>query len=271
MRVRQLHPWQISPREAIAIQRSLAAQVVKTGHLGSVKYVAGADVSTEKNSSLAYAGVVVMSFPGLELVEEQGIVFELSFPYIPGLLAFREAPPLLKVFEKIEHEPDLILFDGQGIAHPRGMGIASHAGIILDKPSIGCAKSLLFGHFEEPGVEQGSFSYLYAPASGSAGDRAGRGGIGGSALSGPHGPPHLIDDHNRVIGAVVRTRTGIQPVFVSIGHRIDLMTAIQFVLACSCGYRIPDPIRQAHHFENRLRRSQGQIRSQLSLLDSATR
>ncbi|MGH7272920.1 MAG: endonuclease V, partial [Nitrospiria bacterium] len=147
-------------------------------------------------------------------------------------------PPLLKVFEKIEHEPDLILFDGQGIAHPRGMGIASHAGLLLDKPSIGCAKSLLFGHFEEPGVEQGSYSYLY-------------------------------DDDNRVIGSVVRTRTGIQPVFVSIGHRLDLLTAIKFVLACSCGYRIPDPIRQAHHFVNRLRQSKAQTAqqtNQLSLL-----
>ena len=239
MHIQKLHPWQISPREAIAIQKSMAAQVVKTGHLESVKYVAGADVSTEKNSSLAYAGVVVMSFPGLELVEEQGIAFELSFPYIPGLLAFREAPPLLKVFEKIEHEPDLILFDGQGIAHPRGMGIASHVGLLLNKPSIGCAKSLLTGHFEEPAMEQGSFSYLY-------------------------------NDHKRIIGAVVRTRTGIQPVFVSIGHRIDLMTAVKFVQACSSGYRIPDPIRQAHHFVNRLRRSQGQIKGQLKLLESAS-
>jgi len=197
MHIQKLHPWQISPREAIAIQKSMAAQVVKTGHLESVKYVAGADVSTEKNSSLAHAGVVVMSFPGLELVEEQGIAFELSFPYIPGLLAFREAPPLLKVFEKIEHEPDLILFDGQGIAHPRGMGIASHVGLLLNKPSIGCAKSLLTGHFEEPAMEQGSFSYLYAPASGSAGDWPGggehlpAGGQVGGATA-PHGPPQIM-------------------------------------------------------------------------------
>ena len=239
MHIQKLHPWQISPREAVGIQGSLAAQVIRTGHLGSVKYVAGADVSTEKDSTLAYAGVVVLSFPALELVEERGIALELSFPYIPGLLAFREAPPLLKVFEKIEHEPDLILFDGQGIAHPRGLGIASHVGLLLDKPSIGCAKSLLFGHFEEHGMEQGSFSYLY-------------------------------DDHKRVIGAVVRTRTRIKPVFVSIGHRIDLLTAIKFVLACSCGYRIPDPIRQAHHFVNRLRKPQSQINSQLSLVDSAS-
>lgn len=238
MHVKDLHPWRISPKEAMAVQGSLAAHVIQAGQPGSVKYVAGADVSTEKDSTLAYAGIVVMSFPGLELVEERGISMELSFPYIPGLLAFREAPPLLTVFEKIEHEPDLVIFDGQGIAHPRGLGIASHVGLLLEKPSIGCAKSLLFGHFKEPGVQRGSFSYLY-------------------------------DDQKRVIGAVVRTRTGIQPVFVSIGHRIDLLTAIKYVLACSCGYRIPDPIRRAHHFVNRLRKPQGQINSQMSLLDSA--
>ncbi|MCI0528419.1 MAG: deoxyribonuclease V [Nitrospira sp.] len=235
MRIKRLHSWKISPKEAIGIQGSLASQVIQTGHLEEVKFIAGADISTEKDSTQAYAGVVVMTYPGLEVVEERGVVFELSFPYVPGLLAFREAPPLLKVFEEIRHEPDLILFDGQGIAHPRGLGIASHIGLLLDKPSIGCAKSLLFGHFEGPAVEQGAFSYLY-------------------------------DKHKNVIGAVVRTRTEIQPVFVSIGHRIDLPTAIKFILSTCCGYRLPEPIRHAHNFVNRLRTSQGQPADQLTLL-----
>ena len=235
MQVRRLHSWQISPKEAIAIQSSLASQVIRTGHLKDVRLIAGADISTQKDSIQAYAGVVVMTYPELEVVEERGVVFELSFPYVPGLLAFREAPPLLKVFEEIRHEPDLVLFDGQGIAHPRGLGIASHMGLLLDKPSIGCAKSLLIGHFEEPEDQQGAFSYLY-------------------------------DNHQQVIGAVVRTRTGVQPVFVSIGHRIDLATAIKFVLASCRGYRIPEPIRHAHNFVNRLRTSQGPPAKQLTLL-----
>ncbi len=235
MRVKQLHSWQISPKEAIAIQGSLASQVIRKGHLEEVRFIAGADISTEKDSTQAYAGVVVMTYPRLEVVEERGVIFELSFPYVPGLLAFREAPPLLKVFEEIRHEPDLILFDGQGIAHPRGLGIASHMGLLLDKPSIGCAKSLLFGLFEEPGDQQGVFSYLY-------------------------------DKHKNIIGSVVRTRTGVQPVFVSIGHRIDLSTAIKYVLSSCRGYRIPDPIRHAHNFVNRLRTSQGQPADQFTLL-----
>jgi deoxyribonuclease V len=235
MRVRQLHPWKISPKEAIAIQAALASQVIRKGHLEEIKFIAGADISTEKESTQAYAGVVVMTYPELEVVEERGVVFELSFPYVPGLLAFREAPPLLKVFEEIRHEPDLILFDGQGIAHPRGMGIASHMGLSLDKPSIGCAKSLLFGLFEDPGDQQGAFSYLY-------------------------------DKQKNIIGAVLRTRTGVQPVFVSIGHRINLEAAIKFVLTSCRGYRIPEPVRHAHNFVNRLRTSQGQTVNQLTLL-----
>ncbi len=235
MRVKQLHSWQLSPKEAIAIQGSLASQVIRKGHLEEIRFIAGADISTEKDSTQAYAGVVVMTYPGLEVVEERGVIFELSFPYVPGLLAFREAPPLLKVFEEIRHEPDLILFDGQGIAHPRGLGIAAHMGLLLDKPSIGCAKSLLFGLFEEPGDQQGVFSYLY-------------------------------DKHKNIIGSVVRTRTGVQPVFVSIGHRIDLSTAIKYVLSSCRGYRIPDPIRHAHNFVNRLRTSQGQPADQFTLL-----
>lgn len=222
MKVRSLHAWQISPKEAVALQRRLAAEVAAAGSVPAVRYVAGADISTERNSADAHAGVVVMSYPDLKVVERCGAKSPLTFPYIPGLLAFREIPPLLGVFERLRHEPDLILLDGQGLAHPRGLGIASHVGLLLDKPTIGCAKSLLFGKYREPGSKRGMFSYL-------------------------------CDDRRRVIGAVLRTRTGVRPVFVSVGHRIDLASAVRFVLDCSPRYRLSEPIRQAHRFVNRLR------------------
>jgi deoxyribonuclease V len=239
MLVRKLHPWRINPKKAREIQGSLASRVIKKGRLPSVKYVAGADISAEKGSKMAYAGVVVLRFPGLELVEQQGKMLKLSFPYIPGLLAFREAPPLLRVIKQLRYKPDIFLFDGQGIAHPRRIGIASHMGLLLDKPSIGCAKSRLFGHYKEPGLKRGSFSYLY-------------------------------DAHKRIVGAVVRTRTDVRPVFVSIGHRIDLMTAIRFVMACTSRYRVPDPIREAHFFVNHLRQAQSKIICRSRLVKSAS-
>ena len=226
MQVRELHSWRLSPQQAVSLQKTLAAQVVQTGQVEPVRYVAGADISTERGSDQAYAGVVVMSYPDLRVVEQCGARVPLAFPYIPGLLAFREAPLLLKVFEKLRHEPDLIFLDGQGVAHPRGLGIASHMGLLLEKPTIGSAKSLLFGHFKEPGLKRGVFSYLH-------------------------------DGHGRAIGAVVRTRTGVKPIYVSVGHRLDLASAIQFALSCCPAYRIPEPIRQAHFFVNRLHNTPG--------------
>jgi len=221
MRVKTLHPWTLTPREAIALQRNLAAQVVVEDQVETVRYVAGADIATFKDSSQAYAGVVVMSFPELKIIEEKGLELTLSFPYIPGLLSFRESPVLLEVFEKLEHEPDLILIDGQGIAHPRRFGIACHLGLLLDKPTIGCAKSRLFGHHKEPLPERGSFVHLY-------------------------------DDHRDVIGAVLRTKDRTNPLFISIGHQTDLPTAIHYTLACGQGYRLPEPTRQAHLFVGKI-------------------
>ena len=166
MQYKNLHKWDVSPAEAIDIQKELRKRIVvshQSSAFKNVRYIAGADISCNRSSPLGYAVVVVMTFPDLEVVEEKRVEAEIKFPYIPGLLAFREAPILLKAFEKLKKEPDLIIFDGQGIAHPRGMGIASHLGIILNKPTIGCAKSRLFGTYNEPGKNEGDFSYLYSP------------------------------------------------------------------------------------------------------------
>ena len=197
--------------------------MITQNRLESVRFVAGADMALTKNPPRAYAGVVVLSFPDLNVVEECGSVSDLTFPYIPGLLAFREAPALLKAFARIRQEPDLVMIDGQGLAHPRACGIACHIGLWLDKPTIGCAKSRLFGAYQAPSIKRGSWT----PLTGNQGE---------------------------VIGAAVRTKDKTNPVFVSAGHKIDLSSAIHYVLACSQGYRIPEPTRRADHFVARLKR-----------------
>ena len=224
MKIRSLHPWTLTPKEAIALQRQLVREVVTDNRLGLVRFVAGADIATYKDSAKGFAGVVVMTYPELHVVERRGAEMELTFPYIPGLLAFREAPVLLEAFRQLEHEPDLILIDGQGLAHPRRFGIACHLGLLLDKPTIGCAKSRLFGHHEEPAGGKGRFAYLY-------------------------------DDQKKVIGAVVRTKDNTNPIYLSIGHKVDLPTAIQYALTCCRGYRIPEPTRQAHIYVGTLRQT----------------
>jgi deoxyribonuclease V len=224
LEIRPLHPWNLTPKEAIALQKELSARIIRKNHLKTVRFVAGADMAVSKNQDRAYAGVVVMSFPDLQIVERQQAVLKLTFPYIPGLLAFRESPALLKAFEKLRHEPDLILIDGQGLAHPRGFGIACHIGLWLDKPTIGCAKSRLFGDHRPPPIKKGGWS-------------------------------PLIGNHGAVIGAVVRTKHGTNPVYVSVGHKIDLKTAIRYTLACGHGYRIPEPTRRADIYVAELKRA----------------
>jgi deoxyribonuclease V len=212
MEVRTLHRWDLPAAEAIAVQQSLRDQVVTRNELGSVRTVAGVDISTANER--AHAAIVVLRFPELEPLEAVEADLPLTFPYIPGLLAFREAPAILAAVQDLRIEPDLFMLDGQGLAHPRRMGIASHVGVILDKPSIGCAKSLLCGQC--------------GPVGPAAGDHA------------------EIVDKGEVIGAAVRTREGTQPVYVSIGHKVDLPSAISCVLRCCRGYRIPEPARWAH-------------------------
>ncbi|MBI3622424.1 MAG: deoxyribonuclease V [Nitrospirae bacterium] len=227
MKIRTLHPWTLTPKDAIALQRRLVNHVVTENQLGAVRFVAGADIATYKDSPDGYAGVVVMSSPGLEIVETASATVKLTFPYIPGLLAFRELPVLLEAFAKLTRTPDLILVDGQGLAHPRRFGIACHLGLLLDLPTIGCAKSRLFGRHEAPPLRKS-------------------------------GVAHLYDEDDHVIGAAVRTKDRTNPIYVSIGHKIDLPTAIRYTLACGRGYRVPEPTRQAHFFVGRLRQEERQ-------------
>lgn len=212
MEVHHFHSWNVTPQEAIQIQQQLRAKVVPHGRVETPGLIAGADMAFVEDTAVAC--VVILTFPKLDIVETVVHKEKVTFPYIPGLLSFRETPALAQAFGKLQLEPDLIFIDGQGLAHPRAAGIACHIGVILDRPTIGCAKSLLFGTYKEPKQARGSVS-------------------------------DLRDDEGQVIGAVVRTKDGVQPVFVSIGHKIDLAKAIELTLACGKGYRIPEPTRQA--------------------------
>jgi deoxyribonuclease V len=224
MKVSGLHGLDLSPPEARRLQQELASRVVAGPalDLSGVRFVAGADVSTQGN--MAYATVVVLDFPGLSPVEVQGYEVPLRFPYVPGLLSFRELPSVVGALEKIETEVDALVLDAQGLAHPRRMGLASHLGIFLDVPTVGCAKSPLVGSFEEPGREKGSATDLV--------------------------------HRGEVIGRVLRTRDGVSPVYVSVGNGIDLGSSVELVLACCTKYRLPETTRQAHNAANRLRRGE---------------
>jgi deoxyribonuclease V len=179
-----------------------------------VRRVAGADVSYVKGGSDIYAAVLVFSFPGLKLLDKILVADRVTFPYIPGLLSFREAPVLTKAFEKMRDKPDVIIFDGQGIAHPRRMGLASHMGLILDCPTIGCAKTRLVGTHSPVPEERGSCA--------------------------------ILEEQGEVVGSVLRTRSRVKPVYVSPGHRITVEESIHLVLGCCKGYKLPEPTRQAH-------------------------
>ena len=224
MRVERLHGFDLTPPEARRLQGELASRVVAGPalDLAGVRHVAGADVSTE--GERAYATVVVLDFPGLSVVEVQGFEAALEFPYVPGLLAFREIPSVAGALEKVQTPVDAVILDAQGLAHPRRMGLASHVGLCVDVPTVGCAKTRLVGTYAEPGGEKGSASDLV--------------------------------HRGEVIGRVVRTRERVSPVFVSVGNRIDLDSAVQLVLACTTRYRLPETTRRAHEAANRLRRGQ---------------
>ena len=224
MRIHTLHRWDLNPTEAVALQRELASRVVVDTPAPPCPLIAGADVSYNKYDPVIYAGVVVLRLPELTVVERRGASVECHFPYIPGLLSFREAPALLAAFAKVESAPDAVMLDGQGIAHPRRLGLACHIGLWLQVPCLGCAKSLYVGKYDEPGREAGAWSPLA--------------------------------DRGQIIGRVVRTKANVNPVFVSPGHRIDLDGATALTLACRGGYRVPEPTRQAHNYLNALRRGE---------------
>ncbi len=214
------HPWDLAPREATALQTELAARVRFSPPPEPMETVAGIDVSMYKGN--ARAAVIVLTLPELEEIERVCIDAPITYPYVPGLLSFREAPPILQALEQLSCPPDVLLFDGQGYAHPRRLGLASHIGVLLDRPTVGCAKSRLCGAHEEPARERGAHTPLL--------------------------------DGDEVIGAVVRTRTGVRPVYVSVGHRMTLQASIELVLACGQGYRLPEPTRRAHHAAAQARR-----------------
>jgi len=214
MHIKRLHEWNVSIEQAPDLQRSLADRIIQQGDVSEPHLIAGLDVSVNLQNEAA-AAAVVLSYPGLELMEKSVIRGKVNFPYVPGLLSFREVPLTLEACERLRLSPDLVMVDGQGIAHPRGVGLASHLGLFLDIPTIGCAKSPLFGRFQEPDKTSGNYS-------------------------------EITDKQGTTIGAVLRTKTGIKPLFISIGHKIDLSSAVSWVLKCSRGYRLPEPTRLAH-------------------------
>jgi len=210
-----LHRWDLTPKEAMALQAELAGRVIREDDLREVRRVAGVDVGFEDDGRVTRAAVAVLDFPGFALAERVVVRQPTRFPYIPGLLSFREAPAVLAAFEKLRAAPDLLLYDGQGIAHPRRFGIASHVGVALDTPTIGVAKTRLIGEHRRLAERKGAWVPLV--------------------------------DRGETIGAVLRTRAGVTPVYVSIGHRVSLESAVRWVIACTTRYRLPETTRWAHH------------------------
>jgi deoxyribonuclease V len=214
MRIMGRHPWAVDTAAAKVIQKELAAGVKRAGQVSNPRLIAGVDISVDRLHGTGKASVVVVSYPGLEIVEIQTVSAPVTFPYVPGLLSFREMPLIIPAFEKLKTVPELVMMDGQGFAHPRRIGIACHLGLFLGLPTIGCAKSRLIGEHDEPGALPGSRSALV--------------------------------DRGEVIGAVLRTKERVKPVYVSTGHMIDLESAVSWIMACCRGYRLPEPTRLAH-------------------------
>jgi deoxyribonuclease V len=234
MEIKKLHNWNLSYSQAIALQRSLSEKVQLIELKNQPKTIAGIDCALSKDNQRILAAAVVLrtqttqkdlwgpvESSGFEIIETTDAVQKISFPYIPGLLSFRESPACIAAVEKLKNEPDVFIIDGQGIAHPRRFGLACHLGLFFDKPTIGCAKSRLTGCFEDPAPEKGSFSPL--------------------------------KDGDEIIGAVVRTRTDVEPVFVSVGNKCLLKDAIKITLDCTTKYRIPEPTRLAHQLVGKIK------------------
>lgn len=214
MEIRQLHPWPATIAEAKNIQQTFRGSVIRENRLAPVERVAGIDIGFEKQGKITRAAVAVLEFPGLNLIEKQIVREKTRFPYIPGYLSFRECPAAVKALEKVTATPQLLLCDGQGIAHPKRFGLASHLGLLTDTPSIGVAKSRLIGTHKNVGARKGQWQALM--------------------------------DNDEIIGAVLRSRDNVTPLYISIGHLIDLETAIDYVLRCTTRYRLPETTRWAH-------------------------
>jgi deoxyribonuclease V len=247
VQVRQLHDWNLEPRAAIGLQQELRSSVIVEPLSGPITLVAGCDMSFDRGSDVGFAGIVVVSLPELEVVDQAGVVGTIEFPYIPGLLSFRELPLLLQAWQQLRTRPDALMVDGQGIAHPRHFGIACHFGLFVDLPTIGCAKSILVGSYDGLDDEPGAVAPLV--------------------------------HRGETIGTALRTKRKTAPVFVSLGHRSDLASAVSLTMKCrapalprrgtmlaepgegppNARYRIPEPTRQAHLLVNAMRRGDANL------------
>jgi deoxyribonuclease V len=230
MQYKKLHDWNLTPTEAVALQKELRAQVRIQPLDRPARLVAGCDISFNKFSEVVYAGIVVLRLSDLAAVDRATVVTETHFPYIPGLLSFRETPALLEAWQQLKTAPDVVMLDGQGLAHPRRFGIACHFGLLIGLPTFGCAKTVLRGQYQEPDERAGSYS--------------------------------LMTDKGETVGMALRTKDRVAPVYISAGHLIDLPSAIDLALRCVKGYgaksqyRIPEPTRLAHILVNALRRGE---------------
>lgn len=221
--------WPDNYKDGVALQESLRPKVIIEPFNKRIKIIAGVDAAVCRKEDFIYAAILLFSYPDLGPVEEATAIITTPFPYVPGLLSLREGPAIMDAYRRLSYRPDLIIFDGQGIAHPRGMGIASHIGVLLDIPTIGCAKSRLVGEYREPGPRKGDYSMLIF--------------------------------EGKEVGAVVRTKDRVRPLFISPGHRIDIKSAVDIILSLCRGYRLPHPVRLAHIRAGRLRGQKSEVGS----------
>jgi deoxyribonuclease V len=236
MQIKDLHNWNLSYSDARDLQESLASKVQFIPLKKQPKLIAGIDCAFSKDGKKIIAAVVVLELPNFVPVETTSALRKVTFPYIPGLLSFREAPVCIAAVEKLKTKPDVFIIDGQGIAHPRRLGLAAHLGLFFDKPTFGCAKSRLTGQFDEPPLEKGGYSLLKDSRS--------------IKRQTNHQSQATSDE---IIGAVVRTRTNVKPVFVSVGNKCLLKDAIRITLTCAVKYRLPEPTRLAHQLVGKLK------------------
>lgn len=220
------HAWNVTPKEAFQIQKKLEGHVDLSPLAVPIKMIGGADVSFNKYEKDVYAGIIVLSYPDLIPIEHSCVKMEVNFPYVPGLLSFREIPPLLEAWKKIKHTPDAIMVDGHGVAHPRRLGIAAHFGLAINISTLGAAKKKLYGTYDEPKHENGSYAHLYDPKT------------------------------RDIIGTVLRTKTNVKPMFVSPGNHMSIEDARNIALQTARGYRLPEPTRQAHLLVNAFRKGE---------------
>ncbi len=222
------HNWDLTPKEAIELQQKLRNKVKLEAYTQPIRYIAGADISFNRGEDTVYVGMVVLKYPELIEVDRALLVDQAAFPYIPGLLSFRETPLLLKAWEKLTTKPDIIVTDGHGLAHMRRFGVACHIGVLTNTATIGCAKKILIGTHAPLGEEKNDFEY--------------------------------IKDKGETVGVVLRTRKKVKPVYISVGHKLLLNQAIEIMQNCSVNYRIPEPTRQAHLIVNQLRRGELEVK-----------